>query len=388
MGDTKVRSVTVEIDHPRGNATLVVRQPWSSEQRLYVAGDLPDGVSEDVLRRLGLQPPAPRVTETPPSSTRLGWPQIATSATPSSSSPTPDAEPAGLAELLDELVHAVLRAGRHQPTSTVDDLLRRAWSAAEGRAPLARALARLEEGLDPQAPPALAALTLAAIGELASTLRASSGSLWQELQGTRESLDPCMPIEVGRRRERGAVGWETRLLVEPSLGALFREEGPLGDRRLSRGSVGRCLSVILGSRRGGLLPARVEIQQYESEPAPTQQQLERIAATAATSLPELSENGLDLVLVPRPVWLAVRDLGIEQNVCRLSTGETDIVLQDTACPGATSVLLEYQGDGAEIRAVAGSLELRASDARTELVFAPWSALVRRGGIWQLLALGA
>lgn len=391
MAETKITSVTVEVTHDGASASVVVRQPGSDEQRVYIAGELPPEVADDVLRALGLAEAA-----TPSSAVAGGAPSSRRSSAPlsfgsSERMSAPSSSTDGLAHLLEELASAVLRAGHRQPTTTVDELLQRAWRHAEDRTPIARALASLEEGLAHDGPAVQPALALAALGELVSALRGEAGDLRGELQGRRESIESCTVVEVGRRRERGALCWETRLLLDLGSGHLFREEGAIGERRLSRGTVGRLLSVSLGRRRTGLWPPRIEVQQYEYEPTASDAQLRAVVALASPHLPELSPTGLELLLVPRPVWLTAHALDVAEGTGWLATGATALPLADGSLPGAFATLLEAQGDGSELRAVGGSLELRpSSGARrgegSHLVLVPWSALVEEGSHLRLLDL--
>lgn len=395
MGDTKITSITVEVTHADKSASVVVRQPGSDEQGVYVAGDLPSGVAEEILRALNLD------VAVAPASVRGGAPSSRQPSSPMSlasaelaSSTLSTTSSESLANLLEELASAVLRTGRRQPTSTVDELLQRAWQATpQDRMPVARALACLEEGLEREAPAVHSACALAALGELVSALRGDGGDLRTELQNMREGIDPCTLVEVGRRRERGALAWETRLLLDLGSGNLYREEAAIGDRRLSRGTVGRSVAVTLGRRRAGLSPPRIEIQQYEYEPAASAAQLAVAATLAAPHLPELSRNGLELVLVPRPVWLAVHHLEARGGDCWLSTGDTTLPVGDGPSPGAIAALLEEQGESNRVRAVGGSLELHAVERaapgeESRLVFVPWSALVEEGSRQRLLDLSA
>lgn len=387
MKDIKVHSVTIEVTHPGGGATLVIREPQDAAQRVYVAGHLPAEVAERVVRELGLDvalAPASAAGGAPPSSRRATPPLDVVSELASSAA---DSTPADTAQLLEELASAVLRAGRLQPTSTVDELLGRAWAHVRGRVSVARALARLEEGLAPDAPPALAALALATLAELALALRAESGELRLELQAKSEPFEPATLIEVGRHRERGAVGWETRLLLETTSGTLYREEGPLRERRLSRGPVGRIVSVTLGRRLQGLSPSRLQILQYEYEPAAPSSVLEQATAFASPSLPRISPSGLELVAVPRPAWLAVDGLTLQPESPWLETGEAEVALADGPLGGILAALRERMDAGLRPRALAGSLEHRVDGADTRLVFVPWAGLFEDQGALGLHAFG-
>src|SRR5690606_41927682 len=106
-----------------------------------------------------------------------------------------------------ELATAVLRAGHRQPTTTVDELLQRAWRLAEDKTPVARALASLEEGLERDAPAIQSALALAALGEVVSALRGEPGDLRGELQGRRASIASCPGLALVRRPQRGEQRW-------------------------------------------------------------------------------------------------------------------------------------------------------------------------------------
>lgn len=397
MGEIKVSSVALEVTHAEGSATVVIRDPRSPEERVYVAGDLPAHLVEEALRELGFErgggalsaaagaPPSSRLPSSP-----FGVASAELASAPAASTPE------DTADLLEELASAVLRAGRHQPTSTVDELLERAWSAVRGRIPIARVLARLEEGLAPGAPHAAAGLALAALGELVAALRAEASELRQELLGRSEPLDASNWVEIGRRRERGGVGWETRLLLETGSGNLLREEGPVGDRRLSRGSVGRFLTVTLGRRLYGLQPARAQILQYEYEPAAAAEQLELVESFAAATPPTLSSNRLELVTVPRPVWLRVQRLTLAHGAYSLDTGEAQLPLHDGSLAGALGgplagalrALFEEHQTSDGVRALAGSLELRGAGDGARLVFVPWAALVREASHLALMALSS
>jgi hypothetical protein len=289
---------------------------------------------------------------------------------------------------LDELAHAVVRAGRLQPTSTVDELLERAWLAAAGNVQLARVLARLEDSIAPGGTALHAALALAALMELAEGIRTGSATENDQPGGPTlvQPFEPCELLELGRRRERGAVRVETRILIDLASGELLCESSGRGGASPSRGPVGRYLCVTLGHRTTAAGLSRIQIQHYEYDPAPSADQLEHVCHLASSNVPTLASGGLELVATPRPAFVQVRSLegGCPRVTCLAGAS---IQLDDGTCAGVVQALFEQVRLGANIDAIVGTLELsHRSGAEAGLVLVPWSAIVSDAAGRHLLPL--
>ncbi len=385
-----VKSLSVEVEHPDGSGTLVIREPLGAQRSAYVAGSLPWHVAQAVLEELGLIDAHLRAASgmdgDAPVSSRPARSRPAASRPSSRRSfriedAAPKARLHGAAEamalLLDELTHAVVRAGRLQPTSTVDELLERAWLAAANNLQLARVLARLEDSLAPGGTALHAALAVAALSEMAERIRGMTDPTHDELTGPTlvRPFETCELLELGRRRERGAVRAETRMLVDLASGELLCESSGRGGSSPSRGPVGRHLCVTLGRRVPAMGYSRIHIQHYEYDPAPSNDQLEHVCHLASSGIPALSAGGLELVASPRPVFVQVRSLegGSPSVVC---LGGTAVRLDDGACPGVVQALFEQTRVGARVDALAGTLELsHRPGSESGLVFVPWSVIL-------------
>jgi hypothetical protein len=383
-----VKSVSVEVEHPDGSGTLVIREPLGARRSVYVAGSLPWHVAQVVLEELGLAdahllaasggdaPISSRPTRSRPEASR---PSSRRAFRIEDAAPRPRAHSGSeaMALLLDELTHAVVRTGRLQPTSTVDELLERAWLAAAENLQLARVLARLEDSLAPGGTALHAALALAALSEMAERIRGLSDATHDELTGPAlvRPFEPCELLELGRRRERGAVRAETRILVDLASGELLCESSGRGGPSPSRGPVGRHLCVTLGRRIPAAGYSRIHIQHYEYDPAPSIDQLEHVCHLASSGLPALSSGGLELVASPHPVFVQVRSLegGCPRVVC---LGGTAVRLDDGSCAGVVQALFEQTRAGVRVDALAGTLELsHRPGSDSGLVLVPWSIIV-------------
>jgi hypothetical protein len=391
-----VKSLAIEVEHPDGSGTIVVRAPLDVDQCAYVAGELSPEVADAVIAALGLSGTRKEAAGTlgdvrsvpsRPGLVHALEAPITSRSLPHSTGSTRRRGPVELADLLEELAQAVLRAGRKHPTSTVDELLESAWLVGGNSAPLARLLARLEASLAPHANAAEAALVLAALGELIERLRDPSDDLTREVGGhaTSRPLEPCELLELARRRERGSVGTETRILLDLSTGELMYETPLRPGARLSRGPVGRHLSVTLGRRYSGD-HARVEIQHYEYDPAPTAEHLERANSLASSGVTLPAGSGLRLVTSPEPVLLQLQsiDPANERMVC---LNGTTLDLDDGSCPGVTAALLELVLHGAHVDALVGTLEIfpRVGEGGA-LAVVPWAAIVESEGARLLVPL--
>lgn len=391
-----VKSLAIEVEHPDGSGTIVVRAPLDVDQCVYVAGDLSPEIVNAVIATLGLagtrRQAAGALGDVRNAPSRPGLVHaleapVTSRSVPHSTSSSRRRTPVALADLLEELARAVLRAGRKHPTSTVDELLEGAWLAGGTCAPVARLLARLEGSLAPNANASEAALVLAALAELADRLRDPNDDLSRELCGNAASrpLDPCELLELARRIERGSVGTETRILIDLSTGELLFETPTRPGARLSRGPVGRHVSVTLGRRHPGD-QARVEIQHYEYDPAPTVEHLERVANLASSGVTPPAGTGLRLVTSPEPVLIQLQsiDPANERMVC---LNGTTLDLDDGTCPGVTAALLDLTLHGAHVDVVVGTLELfpRLGDGGA-LVVVPWAAIVESEGARLLVPL--
>ncbi len=391
-----VKSLNVEVEHAGVSTTIILREPYGEGRAVYVAGPLSRRAAEVVLAELGLAPlrllAASGTSELAPTSSgpvdspRLGsqpGPRLEESSSVGSA-PRVSREPTAL--LLEELAHAVLRAGRLHPTSTVDELLGRAWLAAANDIPLARVLSRLEEGLSPSGSAMQTALALTALGELAASPRPSSSEPASSRPVLAGPFETCELLELGRRRERGALGVETRILVDLVSGELVCEASARGGCPPSRGPVGRHVFVTFGQRTPCTGFSRMHIQHYEYDPAPSPERLDHVCHLASPNLPALALAGLELVCEPRPVFVRARSLegGSPRVTC---VGGDSVQLDDGCCPGLVQALFEQLREGTRADALVGTLELfRRSSAETGLVFVPWSVLLEKDGQRRLLPL--
>lgn len=399
MSELRVRSLSVEVEHADGSGTIVVRDPLGAAPSAYVAGALSLPVAEEALSALGMGATELLVAGGIPRHEARGAPSrpglvraleapLSRPSAPRSSGQRRYQGPDALSDLLEELAHAVLRTGRQNPTTTVEELLEVAWLACAGHAPLARLLTRLEASLSPHAPALSAALALAAASEVVARLRDPEDALHDETSGrtAQSPLEPCELLELGRRHERGSIDVETRILLDMSSGELLAESPSRPTARLSRGPVGRHLSVTFGRRILAAGIPRVEIQHYEYEPAPTVEQLERVQGLASAGASAAPGSALSLIPLPKPVFVQLESLDAPARRVVCANG-AELDLDDGSCPGALSALLELTLQGARVEALLGTLELvpRAS-GRGLLALAPWSALERRRGTPRLVPL--
>ncbi len=369
----RVLGVSIEVQSDGASSTLVIRDPLGENRRVYVAGALSIERAEEIIQSLGLcttsavalaggtRNALSRVDSSPTSLSSVDV-AIVSSGTP---------RPERMAESLDELVASVLRVGRTGLTSTVDEAIESARLLAEGRAPLLRLVAGLEDSLEPEATAQMTAFYLTALDHMAKRLRDATDPLLHEgfPPAVAAPVDASQFIEIARRRERGAVAWETRLLVDLVDGTPYREEGPPGSARLSRGPVGRHLTVTLGKKLSGLVPVRLEIQHYEYDPAPQENQLRHLAELALRDFEIREDEALELAAAPRPVFLNAGLL--EEGKAELFlSGRTSIPLGDGDCPGAIETLRDLIREGFELLALGGAIRLQAA----RLAFEPWAVI--------------
>lgn len=436
MTEPRVLSITVELSDEQGGSTIVIRDPFGPARRVYTTGTAQLPEARQVIELLGLSapltdsshPPSVRPPSVRPPSVRspssspppvsvIGATPLSFRVGPLSQRPaapslvppetvevreetapldlTPSAlyrEP--LPATLEALVGSVLRAGRNAQTSTVDEAIAAAKNSLSERALpcIARLLGRLESALAPSAPVEETALVLAAIGCVARRLSSNPDDPTSlELDGSELEAEPmpwCELVEVGRRRERAGVGWETRLLVDLRSGELLREAGVPARGALSLGSPGRRLVVSFSSRLAGRDPARLRIYQYEYAPAAAPAELARAAGFAERSfaLPdEVDDDPLLLVARPLPVLLAPERIESDRTtgVRLVDTEGRCLLLADDLEPGACEALLDFIESGAgRIVALAGALVARTGG----IAFVPWSALTGNDEACRLLQL--
>jgi hypothetical protein len=302
------------------------------------------------------------------------------------------ARAAPLARALRLLMQAMLRANAGEVTTAVDEAREAALAAAVAAATpsASRVLARVTASLGSRGSAAATALALTALAELVTALEGGAGD---ERRGEvtvsqveTAPLDDLDLVEVSRARERGAVAWESRLLVELRSGTLYREEGPLGGTALSAGVCGRRVLATLASRLLSCEPARVRLLQYTLEPTASETALAQAAEAASRTLvlPDAVRAGVLLqVAAPQGLWLAPASISFAKGACVLVGGDgTELALDATRDPGAFEALGEALDAGVTVRALAGVAHVDVDGVRV----VPQSVLIERGGKLELLGL--
>jgi hypothetical protein len=194
-----------------------------------------------------------------------------------------DVDRAALAEVLEDLLQAVVRAGVGVGASAaLDDALQRLPRAAPSPLPLAvsRWIGRLKRALAAHDSDDVARLLAGAsllIDDLhvrpASSsarqrIRSWLGTLDDDADGIARLTDRTL-IEVVREPltgvERAAV--ERRYLVDLSDGAIYREDRPPGAATASIGPCPRVVTVWLAIAEQGAAPQRLRLLQYAVSPA-------------------------------------------------------------------------------------------------------------------------
>jgi hypothetical protein len=192
------------------------------------------------------------------------------------------ADTAALAEILEDLVMAVVRAGVGAGSSAaLDDALQRLVSAAPAPLPLgvSRWIGRLKRALGARDTDEAARL-LAGASLLIEDLRAGAGdararqrvlswlgSLSHDVAGVARMTDRTL-IEVAREQLPGVerAGLERRYLVDLSDGAVYREERVPSAPTASLGPCPRLINVWLASVDQGAPPQRIRLLQYAVTP--------------------------------------------------------------------------------------------------------------------------
>lgn len=382
MSEPRIRSVSIELESDHGGSTVVVRNPDSPTQRVFVAGPATGAEVNAALARLGLgapaslRPAAPLATAPPPS--------VRLSATPppvNVSTPPPEAV-AGRLESLADRLHAlnsaVLRVGSLTLTESVDEAIDAIAElvVAQELSAVARLLTRLDVALGDERAGDETALLLGAIAEVVDVLESGEPpAVFAEL-GQRASEDVPIGatelVDVGRHRERMHFTTETRLLVELATGILYREHGL--PAQLSYGPSGRKLMVDLGSREESGAPERLRIFQYEFRPAASGEELERALGFAEKSLAlprDIRERPLLLAALPRAVFLAPATITVGKGGSITLTDEDGESLSVArGAPG--EALLELLSASEEPAALSGALVLGPEG----IALSPWAAVLR------------
>jgi hypothetical protein len=187
-----------------------------------------------------------------------------------------------LAEILEDLLMAVVRAGVGAGSSAaLDDALQRLVSAAPAPLPLgvSRWIGRLKRALAAHDADEAARL-LAGASLLIEDLRGGSGdprarqrvlswlgSLSHDVAGVARMTDRTL-IEVAREQLPGLerAGLERRYLVDLSDGAVYREERAPSAKTASLGPCPRLVNVWLASVEQGAPPQRIRLLQYAVTP--------------------------------------------------------------------------------------------------------------------------
>ena len=371
MSDGRVVSITLELD----GASIVVRDPYGPAPRIAVVGTAAREAVEHALERAGIRA-APESRESVRS---LRAPIPA----PHTSEPIPPSLPSdALPAALSGLTVAVLRTGRSAPTTSVDEALGlvRRHSRARPLPCIERLLCRLEVALGDPAGLAETALALAAVGRAARRLASQDCEAAElggdEIDELERPLADTLVVEVGRRRERGHAGFETRLLVDPTSGARLRECGEPERGELSLGPVGRKVFVSFGRPLASATPERVRILHYEYAPAADAADLARVLERARNTLaipPALLEDPLGLASLPRAELLAPAGVALGKGGT-ITLSDTDggtLAVNGRFAPGALDALTEIVELGIPVRALAGAFVV----AEDGIGFEPWTALV-------------
>ncbi|MEZ4224184.1 MAG: hypothetical protein R3B13_24760 [Polyangiaceae bacterium] len=380
MKETRIVSLTLELDSEQGGSSVVVREPFTRQQKVFVAGSASPAEVALALDRLGLGGQMLAAGAAAPHSLRPSSlaPGLSDSRGPGSLIPRDLGPAALLAALLDALATAVLRAGLTQESSSWDEALDELVTLVQAREldGVSRLLAVIEHALD-ERNAERTAMALAAVGNAIATLRVGDSALAGELSGDTaaqvQELGTLELVEVGRYRERGALLLETRLLVEPASGELFREVGCVG-RGLSQGQPGRKLVVDLGQRLPSTDPPRLVIHQYEMRPRASTTDLQRALAAARRDLslpPGPRSDPLRLVHSPLPVLLAPERLLLEKGEALTLVDDAGnrlaVLASGTAAP--TEALVDLVERGEQPLALVGSLVTDASG----IGLLPWTA---------------
>jgi hypothetical protein len=386
---TRVRSICVELDTADGGETVVIRPPASADAALWrsVCSCGAPSCEHRLVAEAAFAEASVREESVPPSA---GPASVARPGSPERGGARGDPL---LAEL-GTLIEAMLRAAAGEVTAAVEDALRATTDALATRpAPgVARVLGRVSSSLGARGSAGQTALAITALGEVAAALEGAHGDeVRAEVAGVGPEvarLDEIELVEVARMRERGPLLWETRVLIEPGSGALWREEGPAGARTLSTGVSGRRVLATLASRQLSRQPPRVSLMQYALEPAASASLLEHVAEAAKRdlSLPEdLAAAPLLGVACPRVAWLAPKDVENARGGAFLTDdGGRRLALERTRDPGAFEALMELLAGGTRVRALAGAFQVDVDGVR----FQAWSALLTRDEGLELMPLSA
>jgi len=379
----RVRSVTIEVESDDGGATVVLRRTAGGLRAMCSCGAQGGCVHlESALA--GLSEAAALEMEGP-----------ASTSTRSTSSGPPIRDLARTEPMLADLrvlIEAMLRASAGEVTTAVDEALRAATAALALRPfpGVARVLARVSSTLGARGSAMETALAIIALDEVAAALEGARGEEARaEVTGVGAEvarLDDLELVEVARARERGNLLWETRVLVDPGGGAVYREEGPAGSRSLSTGLCGRRVLASLASRQLSGDPARLALMQYALEPAAPGALLRRAAEAASTTMrvpAELGAAPLLGVACPRLAWLAPAAVTLERGAGFVADASGNRIAIDRARdPGAFDALAELLDGGGDIRAIAAALHVDVDGVR----LVPWSALVERDRAMELAIL--
>ncbi len=400
VSEPRIRSISIEIETDHGGSTVVVRNPDTVNQRVFVAGPASAQDVTQALERVGLaqsgpsgpmsvRPAAPVATPPPPS--------VRASVTPPPVSVTPAPDAVGgrqqaLPDRLHALCSAVLRVGSRSQTSSVEEAIDAVAELVERQEleAVARLLSRLDMALEDERAIEETTLLLAAIADAVDILRAGEpASLASELSRNPNSsgvpIGATELVDVGRIRERMHITTETRLLVELATGIVYRECG--APSQLSFGPSGRKLVVDSASREESIEPERLRVYQYEFRPAADDEDLERALSFARRSLElprDLQARPLTLAAVPRAVFLAPSRTAVGKGgtITLHDDDGASLPIAPGSASGAGEALLELVSTSETLEALSGALVLQTDG----IALAPWTAMVRERGKLRVVQL--
>jgi hypothetical protein len=390
----RVRSIVFEMESDDGGVTVVLRLERSGLRVVCSCGAGGAGPSSHArcAHARSAMSLLPSNFDARGADVYVGAAQSTASGTPVPPSASHAARPEPIVAELRILIEALLRAAAGEVTTAVDEALRLATETLATR-PLpgvARVLARVSSSLGARGSAVETALAITALGEVKSALEGAYGELVRaEVAGCGAEvakLDEVELVEVARLRERVAICWETRLLVDPASGALYREEGVAGARSLSNGVCGRRVLSTLASKAQSCEPPRLQLMHYQLEPAASQDLMRRIAEGAPKSLAvpaEVRASPLLAVACPRVTLVAPESVTLEAgNMIIADAAGNTLALDRARDPGGFDALGDIVEAGGHVSALAGALQVDVDGVR----FQPWSAIIERSRGLELVPL--
>jgi hypothetical protein len=339
-----------------------------------------------------LEAPATKPLEAPPPRLPALIPQVPERRTlhPLQRPPAPDAR--ALAEVLEDVVTAVVRSGVAQGASpSVEEALQRLAQAVPEPAPagvvrfsalLAQALARHD--------PAATARALAGASLLACDLRESSRSeharrrklTWLGAEeGTASTrLTDAHLLELAREQLGAASSAvERRYLLDLDRGSIYCEEHVSGSNGSSLGPCPRALTVFLAELEETAAPRRIRVLQYSVTLAIEATAWTAVQAHACTDfaalLPRACEALRQAPALANPfVLVAPAHASFEAGCVLRDAAGKPLPLSHPDTPAALRYLERFAQDG-DLRWVAGHLR----ELQGVLALVPLAAAVQRHG---------